>query len=287
MKQLKIDSPAKINLILGIQGKRSDGYHELKTVMHSLSLADQIIITPNQSGLDVTCDHAQVPDGPKNLAYQAAVRLARLAGVNPQVRIKIKKIIPVAAGMGGGSSNAATVLLGLSKWWRFEDKSKLRQLAKSLGADVPFFLNGGCQLGIGRGDRLYRWPAVPGINLVIVNPAINVSTADVYKKFKMALTSEKPCINMMRQALMINNVDEIGHYLFNHLAMVTEKEYSVIGKIRDELTALGATATLMTGSGPTVFGIVPTKRLAGTIKKKMSLHYPYVVATQTGYAWNE
>ncbi len=278
---LSLESPAKVNLILEIKGKRPDGYHELKTVMHSLKLADRLTFQPGGQGLTVCCDHPEVPEGEANLVYRAVNQLAQAKGVNPRVKIRIYKNIPVAAGMGGGSSNAATALLGCARLWKIDNKPLLIKLAKRLGSDVPFFLNGGCMLGTGRGERLRIWPAMPGLLMAVINPGVKVATAAVYKKFNLTLTTKKACINMMRQALVEKNALKIGKNLFNHLEQVTAGEQPVIGKIKSELLALGATAAMMTGSGATVFGLLPSRQVARRVQKTLAARYPFVVVTQT------
>lgn len=285
MNAFTLRSPAKVNLILEIKGKRPDGFHDLKTVMHSLTLADVMSFKPNNTGLKIICSHPQVPNDERNLAYQAALRLSQAYGIEPKVTITIKKNIPVAAGMGGGSSNAATALLGLAKMWEIDNKKKILSIAKSLGSDVPFFLSGGCQLGIGRGDRLYKWPQCEQLKMVVVNPGFSVSTAKVYKNFKLGLTRKKACINMMRQAVIEKNAFKISKYLFNHLALVTEKAHPEVVEIKNALISLGATAALMTGSGPTVFGLVSSDKIAHFIYQKLVSRYPFVAVTSTGVAY--
>ncbi len=278
---LSLKSPAKVNLILHVKGKRPDGYHEVETVMHSLNLADRLTFRPSRQGLSVSCDHPDVPEGEANLVYQAVSRLAQAKSIPANVKIKIYKKIPVAAGMGGGSSNAATALLGCARLWGIEDKRLLLKLAKTLGSDVPFFLTGGCMLGTGRGERLRPWPAAPGLLMAVVNPGFKLSTAAVYKKNNLTLTTPKAYINMMRRALVEKNALKIGKNLINHLEQVAIGERPVINKIKAELLSLGATAAMMTGSGPTVFGLLPSARVARRVKNTLSARYSFVTVTQT------
>jgi len=283
MPVLTVKAPAKINLILEIQGQRPDGYHALRTVMHTLELSDTLRICANAPGLKITCDHSAVPVDERNLVYQAAELLAKQCGIEPRVHIHIYKRIPIAAGMGGGSSDAAATLLGLMQFWNLNVRytTQLVQIAKRLGSDVPFFLYGGCALGTGRGERIYPWPAFPGMRIALINPGFPVSTAHVYKKFSLRLTRKKACINMMRRAIKKKNVVKIGENLFNDLESVTEGLYPLVRKIKQDLLDCGASAALMTGSGPTVFGLLPSAKIAEQIKKDLGSHYQIVLVTRT------
>lgn len=279
-RTLILHAPAKVNLILEVQGRRPDGYHALKTVMHALELADTLRFSENSGGLRLVCSHPQVPTDERNLVYQAAIRLARRAGITPRVTIRLTKRIPVAAGLGGGSSDAATALLGLARWWRLGPRAPLARLARELGSDVPFFLNGGCALGTGRGERLTPWPSAPGLWLVLVNPGFPVSTAEVYRNFRLQLTRKKACISMMRSALKQKNADKISKKLFNHLEWVTLAAHPQVARIKQDLLAGGALGALMSGSGPTVFGLAPDRRTAWQIKGQLQTKYPVCLVTR-------
>ncbi|MCD4813566.1 4-(cytidine 5'-diphospho)-2-C-methyl-D-erythritol kinase [bacterium] len=281
MRVLTLHAPAKVNLFLEIIGKRDDGYHELKTVMHTLDLADTLKLSERRRGIRITCNHPDVPTDERNLVFQAAQLLADKFGVLPNVGIHIQKRIPVAAGMGGGSSDAAAALIGLSRFWSGKQPKMLLNVAKQLGSDVPFFLAQGCALGLGRGEKIRPWPACPGIHLVVVNPGFSVSTAAVYKKFNLRLTRKKACINMMRLAVKEKNAGKIGRYLFNHLESVTEKMHPEITEIKADLLRLGAAGVLMAGSGATVFGLVRSGTAARKIAQQLKQRYPTVIATQT------
>lgn len=286
MRPLKIAAPGKINLVLEVLRRRPDGYHAVRTIMHSLELADTLTITGGDRGVRVTCDHPGVPENEGNLVHRAARLLAETAGIEPAVHIHIAKRVPVAAGMGGGSSDAAAALRGLSRFWNLRpDSRKLASLAARLGSDVAFFLRGGCALGTGRGERIYPWQAVPGMWVAIVNPGVPVSTAEVYKKLNLQLTSQKNYINLMRPAIYRKNPIKISQNLFNQLENVTLTMQPVIGRIKEELTACGVLAAMMTGSGPTVFGLLPSRAAGETVLKTLGARYPVVLVTRTGRAW--
>jgi 4-diphosphocytidyl-2-C-methyl-D-erythritol kinase len=281
MRAITLLAPAKVNLILEILGKRPDGYHELKTIMHSLELADTLTFKQHGQGIKITCDHPGVPQNSDNLVYKAAQLLKAETKVEQGVHIHIKKRIPVAAGMGGGSSDAATALRGLVKFWGIKTRPDLIKIAKQLGSDVPFFLQGGCVLAVGRGEKLKTWPAFPRLPLVVVNPGISVATAVVYKKFSLGLTSQKAYINMMRLALIGKNPIKLSRNLFNHLELVTEKLVPQVREIKQKLLQSGAIGVLMTGSGPTVFGVMPSVAVGKKIVRLLKREYPLVVLTRT------
>ncbi len=281
MTPFTLKAPAKVNFILEIQGKRPDGYHELKTVMQALELSDYLTFYPCSQGLKITCDNSQVPVNEKNIVYQAVKICADQFQKEPKLHIHIQKRIPIAAGMGGGSSDAATALLGLKQLWKLRDMPKIIKIAKSLGSDVPFFLHGGCALGIGRGERIYPWPVFKKMPVAVINPGFPVSTAKVYKKFRLRLTRKKACINMMRRAIEMKNAVKISGFLFNDLESVTQILFPAILRIKQELLQCGAQGVLMSGSGPTVFGLLPSQQVAKQIKSKLGLRYQSVIITRT------
>ncbi len=186
MHALTLSAPAKINLVLEVLRRRPDGYHEIRSVLHTLDLADTLVIRSGPPGVHLTRDRADLSTGPDNLVLRAATVLAEALHVRPAVSLHLVKRVPVAAGLGGGSSDAAATLLGLCRFWRKRpDPKHLTALAAGLGSDVPFFLSGGCAEVRGRGERVHPWPAVPGLWVILVNPGIAVPTADVYRKLKM------------------------------------------------------------------------------------------------------
>jgi 4-diphosphocytidyl-2-C-methyl-D-erythritol kinase len=286
MRPLTLAAPAKINLVLEVLRRRPDGYHEIRSVMHALALSDTLTIRAGAPGVRLTCDPPGLPTGPDNLVHRAAVLLSGALGRTPAVHIHLRKRVPVAAGLGGGSSDAAATLRGLCRFWRVRlTPRRLADLAAELGSDVPFFLRGGCALASGRGERLHPWPAVPGLWIALVNPGIAVPTSAVYKNLKMPLTSRKNYINLMRPAIVRKNPTKIGLNLFNRLEEVTLGEHPVIGRIKAELLDSGATAALMSGSGSTVFGLLPSRAVGERILKTFGPRYPVVRLTRTVGPW--
>jgi 4-diphosphocytidyl-2-C-methyl-D-erythritol kinase len=252
MNSIVLKAPAKVNYRLDVLRRRADGYHELRMVMQRIDLCDEILIKLKDSpGIDVICDKGGVPDGPGNIAWQAADALLKKSRLDVGIEISIKKNIPVAAGLGGGSSDAAAVLMGLNELLdlRLSD-DQLMETGVRLGADVPFFILKSSALAEGIGERLTRIDKTPDLWLVLVNPNIHVSTAWVYKNLQ--LTSDKT-VNII--SLLYNGIGDICAILGNDLESVTINRFPVIGGIKESLNAAGASGSLMSGSGPTVFGL--------------------------------
>ncbi len=282
MKRLTVKAPAKINLVLDVVRKRKDGYHDIKTVMHTLEMADSLTFTPRKEGIYLSCDRPGVPTDERNLVMQAARALCAEFKVDYGVHIHLQKRIPVAAGMGGGSSDAAAALVGLCRFWDIPvDYPRLTTLAARLGSDVPFLLKGGCALCTGRGEKVKEWPSAPGIWLVIVNPGFAVPTPTVYQKLKLPLTREKNYITLLRPAVSNKNPVKIGQYLHNDLETVTLAMHPEIGRIKETLQTCGVTGALMSGSGPTVFGILPSAEVGRAVLKGLGSRYSFVSITRT------
>lgn len=257
MQSISLLSPGKVNLRLDIVGKRSDGYHELRSLMERVSLADEIDMKIVEKGITVTCDHEGVPNDESNVAFKAVKEILAYSSRNVGVEVHIKKRIPVAAGMGGGSSNAATVIKGINHLLKLKlAKEKLMKIGLKVGADVPFFLFEGPALAEGIGEQLKKIKAMPKLLFLIVNPSIAVRTDWVYSRYqlegiKFAGNTEVPNIYRTKK--------DVAKILHNDLEKVTIKEFPIVGEIKDEMLKLGALASMMTGSGPTVFGIFADK----------------------------
>jgi 4-diphosphocytidyl-2-C-methyl-D-erythritol kinase len=267
---LIVTARAKINLRLRVVGRRADGYHDLETIMLPVSVADRVSLTPAPSGIEVRSDSAQAPGGPDNLAHRAAEAFARATGRDAAVRIDLRKRIPVAAGLGGGSSDAAAVLLGLNRLaGRPLSETDLMALGRDLGADVPFFLGPGPALAEGVGDVLTPLENFPRPWLVLVHPQVEVSTAQIYRRLPASLTTQPACsiFESLKSSpwpsppsgagsgLGPEVLDRLARLLVNDLEPVTESLQPVVGEIKAALLAAGAAGALMTGSGPAVFGL--------------------------------
>lgn len=255
MDSLIIKAPAKVNTLLRVTGRRENGYHDLQMVMVPLSLSDEITLTKISNGIEFGSDGATDAGmvGEKNLAYRAARILAEAAGVNTGVKIYLQKKIPVAAGLGGGSSDAASVLKGLNYLWNINwPAEKLAELGARLGADVPFFCYGGPAFVEGIGDKVRPYKEFPNLSLLLINPGFAVPTPWVYKQWDLQLT---PKAHNVKSPPHFNKLGDVVKSLHNDLEAVTIPAYSEIALIKDKLSELGAVGALMSGSGPTVFGV--------------------------------
>jgi 4-diphosphocytidyl-2-C-methyl-D-erythritol kinase len=251
---LVVRSYAKINWTLDVLYLRQDAYHEIRTIYQTVSLFDRLELTPAE-GILVKCDHPAVPCDDSNLVYKAAAALQQAAATRTGARIRIEKQIPVGGGLGGGSSNAAATLLGLSRLWRLNTgPAALFEIAAGIGSDVPFFLVGGTAIGAGRGEEVYPLADVKWDNLLLVNPGSCVSTASAYKGLKRLTTMDSARI-IPFTLLAANGIRKLPLEVWNDLeesVLVTNPE---IDHIKRRLKALGARQALMSGSGATVFGV--------------------------------
>ena len=259
MGKLQLLAPAKVNYRLDVLGKRPDGYHDLRMVMQRVDLCDEVIITLSATpGIRVVCGKHGVPDGPGNIAWRAAEALLKLSGKDVGIDISISKRIPVAAGLGGGSSDAATVLMGVNELLDLGlSDRQLMEIGVQLGADVPFFIFKRPALAEGIGDELTAMESMPTLWVVLVNPGIHVPTAWVYQNLK--LTTKKPA-SIIRGSY--RNAAEVAGLLSNDLEPVTCGKHPLLEEIKDMLMAAGATGALMSGSGATVFGIFEDEAVA-------------------------
>ncbi len=256
-------SPAKLNLRLQILGKREDGYHEILSLMQPISLYDGVGLSISRGkGIELAVKGRPIPSGRGNLAWRAAELLLERAGIDAMVRICIKKVIPVAAGLGGGSSNAATVLQGLNELLgRPLDSHALFDLARRLGADVPFFLMKGAAIARGIGDILEP-VELPRPWYVLVWPGRSISTSAVYRAFNFDLTKVDLDINMRCSIENLGGVESLRALLYNDLERVTLRMCPEIEDIKGSLREQGAIGALMSGSGATVFGLFRDKASA-------------------------
>lgn len=283
---MKIKSPAKLNIRLKVTGRRPDGYHELVSIMVPVALFDLIELESNQTqGITISCQGFSVPENEDNLVYRAARTFFSRTGIKQGVSINLTKNIPVAAGLGGGSSNAANTLKALNEMWSnplaFQD---LEALAVSLGADVPFFLHNSPCIARGIGEILEHIEKWPRFWYVIVMPPISVSTAWVYGNLKLKLTADE-YIFILRY--LAKEMFQIAGILENDLETVTATHFPVINTIKEALVHTGAEGALMSGSGPSVFGIFKSKDLALSAKRHLaSLNLGEVFAV-TGLLFGE
>ncbi|MCK1995402.1 4-(cytidine 5'-diphospho)-2-C-methyl-D-erythritol kinase [Peribacillus muralis] len=250
-------APAKINLALDVLFKRPDGYHEVEMIMTTVDLADRIElkeIMGNQ--IQILSHNRFVPDDHRNLAYQAAFILKERFGINKGVSITIEKNIPVAAGLAGGSSDAAATLRGLNRLWKLGlSMDELAEIGAEIGSDVSFCVYGGTALARGRGEKITHLPAPPKCWVILAKPTIGVSTADIYKRLQVS-KMDHPDVPAMITAIKENSYQDVCAGLGNVLEQVTLQLYPEVANIKDQMKTFGADSVLMSGSGPTVFGLV-------------------------------
>ena len=252
---MQVRSYAKINWTLDVLFKREDGFHELRTIYQTVSLHDTLNITATIGQLEILCNDPRVPTDETNLVFKAAALLRETAGISKGARIEIEKRIPVAGGLGGGSSNAAATLLALVKLWQVEiDDRTLFQIAARLGSDVPFFLIGGTALGVGRGEEVYAIEQAQCEHLLLVNPGFGVSTRDAYEKLSRLTRAGSPS-NIPFTLLAAKGVSGLPLVARNDLEENVLAAHPEIAEVKRRLLSLGARHAQMSGSGATVFGV--------------------------------
>jgi len=263
MSILELNARAKINLSLDVVRKRPDGYHDVKMIMQTIGLHDRVRIEASDSGIEVSCNCPWAPSGAGNIAYKAAQLLMDTCKVKQGVKISIDKRIPVAAGLAGGSSDAATVLKGLNELFSLGlNEVELMKYGKQIGADVPYCIKGGTALSEGIGEVLTELEPLPRTDIVLVKPKIGVSTAWVYKNLDLQRIETRPDTDMLITAIKNNRVDILAKNMCNVLETVTVQKYGVIDEIKSKLLKLGALGSMMSGSGPAVFGIFRDRQSA-------------------------
>ncbi len=265
-KSLTIHSPAKVNLYLRILRKRPDGFHELDTLFERISLSDTLTLTKRKSGVRVFCTDKTVPTGPENTVTRAAFALQKETGTSKGVSIRIRKRIPAAAGLGGGSSNAAAALMGLNRLWRLGlSRRKLLAIGASIGSDVPFFLlDTSFAVAAGRGELLRKVAHKgPKIWHVLVKPPFGISTKEAYGAFRPErLTPPRADAKLLLHSIQKGPSSTLAKLLINSLEGSLNKRVTAVLRIKRELVRRGAKAALLSGSGSTVFGIFPSKSSA-------------------------
>ncbi|UZJ78956.1 4-(cytidine 5'-diphospho)-2-C-methyl-D-erythritol kinase [Fictibacillus sp. KU28468] len=254
--KISIKAPAKINLSLDVLGKREDGYHEVKMIMTTVDLSDRVELTLlEENRITIESTGGFVPLDQRNLAYQAALLLKKTFGIKKGVGIHIAKNIPVAAGLAGGSSDAAAALKGLNEIWKLGlSLDELAVLGAKIGSDVSFCVYGGTAIASGRGEHIQHIKAPPPCWVLLAKPPIGVSTAEVYRRLDTK-TIDHPDIEAMVHAIETNDYEGVCGQLGNVLETVTLPIYPEVKQIKDQMHRLGADGVLMSGSGPTVFGL--------------------------------
>ena len=264
MRQVGLKAYAKINLGLDVLRKREDGYHEVRMVMQSVKLYDKLTMKKiSKNEILLTTNLGYLPNNDKNLVYKAIQLMKEEYGLTQGVKADLEKKIPVAAGMAGGSTDAAAALVGMNRLFHLKlSKERLMELGARLGADVPYCVLRGTALSEGIGERLTLLEPLPDCYILIAKPGINVSTRFVYENLEADKLLWHPDIDGMMEALKRGELKGVTDRLSNVLETVTEKKYPIIGKIKKTMVDHGALNAIMSGSGPTVFGIFDKEQTA-------------------------
>ncbi len=273
MKELQLRAYAKINLGLDVIRRLENGYHEVKMIMQTVGIYDELTFERIPSGIVLTTNHGELPLDENNLIYKAVRLMQENYGVTEGVKVHLQKNIPVAAGMAGGSTDAAVTLKAMNALFDLQaSEEDLRRLGVKIGADVPYCIMGGTALAEGIGEKLTALPKAPDCYLLVAKPDINVSTKYVYEHLDAKEGYDHPDIDGMVEAIKAGSLKGITDRLGNVLENVTIEAHPIIATIKERMLALGADNSLMSGSGPTVFGIFTDKDKAekayGQIKEE-------------------
>ena len=274
---MRLRALAKINLGLDVLGKREDGYHELRMIMQTINMYDQLEIEVSQEpGIHISTNLPFIPTNENNLVYKAAKLLMDEFQITQGVRVELQKFIPVAAGMAGGSSDAAAAMIGVNRLFGLGLSVKeLMERGVKIGADVPYCLLRGTALAEGIGDKLRSLPACPGCYVLIGKPGISVSTKYVYQNLKANELTDHPDIDGIVDSLKNGDLQGICDRLGNVLETVTIRDHPMIDEIKTFLIEQGASGALMSGSGPTIFGIFQEKSTARKALENMR-QFPFI-----------
>ena len=284
MKSIALRSPAKLNLFLKVTNKRKDGYHNLVTLFERVDLFDEIKISVNRTGaIRIFCKDREVPKGPRNLVFKAARLIKDDFALANGMDIYIKKRIPVAAGLAGGSSNAAAALMGINRLLKLSlSKKELIDYAKRIGSDVPFFLhNGSWALGKQRGDAVKPLKLRAKIWHVLVVPRLKVYSSQVFRALNLKLTKKNDNVNILIRALRDYDLSRAACFLRNDLESTIIRFHPNLLRVKDQLKRLGAQGVAFSGSGPSVFGMVHSKNEAKKIADVLRKRYKRVFVVKT------
>lgn len=277
---LEKDSPGKVNLLLNILGKRTDGFHELETVMHPIKVFDRLSLERKGQGIQLSCSDPSLPTDSRNLVYRAAEKFLETAKIKDGVGLYLDKKIPLAAGLGGGSGNAATTLLGLNELFDQPLASEqLQSIAASLGSDIPFFLQSKPALGTGRGEcikPLEFFPALRGARFLLIHPGFGIPTPWAYEnlaRFPSALNGQPGRAQKLVSALQKTDLKTAATEFYNSLEAPALKKYPLLALFQEFLREEGATATLMSGSGSTTFAVLQDQSAAEELAQKFQGHF--------------
>ena len=279
MNSISLKSRAKINLSIDVIGKREDGYHIVEMIMQTIDLYDDIKLKElEEDNIIIKSECSYIPLNEDNIVYKAAKLIKEKMDIKKGIEIFIKKNIPVAAGMAGGSSNAAAVLVGLNELWKLcLSKDELRDLGLKLGADVPFCIEGGTALAEGIGEKLTYIKGInKDVNILVCKPDIFVSTKEVYQSLDIKNIEKRPDNKLLIEKLKNDDIVSVSNNMVNVLEEVTSKKYSDIKVIENIIAKNGAMGTMMSGSGPTVFGFFDNEEKAKRARVELLENYSQV-----------
>jgi len=269
---LRVKAYAKVNLFLEITKRRADGYHILSTLFQTISLADELTLKPSDI-LQLSCSDPTLPTDERNLAYRAAAQLRNRLSEKAGALIYLKKNVPTGAGLGGGSSDAGTLLATLPHWWRRQPSTRLlHSCALKLGADVPFFLKGGTCAAGGIGDQLRPLPKLPKTWMVLVYPGFGVSTKEAYAKVRVPLSGKKSIHKLI--PLLSKRPEAWTSHLFNRFEDFVFPDHPELPRLKQSLIAAGCLNAIMSGSGSTVFGVVAHQAKGRAVYETIRKKYP-------------
>jgi 4-diphosphocytidyl-2-C-methyl-D-erythritol kinase len=284
MAEIRLKARAKINLTLDVLQRLNSGYHQVEMILQQIDLSDEVgIVSDGQKGcIRVESNCSTLPKDGDNIAYGAAQLIKDMYGIKQQATITLQKSIPVAAGLGGGSADAAAVILGLNRIWGLGlDIPAMMKLGTRLGADVPFCILGGTALARGIGEVLTPIPSDLSLDILLVKPDLMVSTASVYKSLDITSISKRPDNYGMIEALKAGDNEGIADRMFNVLEGVTVKRHPEIGIIKKDMMVRGALGAIMSGSGPTVAGLYENQQGALAAAEFFKTKYKEVIVTKT------
>jgi 4-diphosphocytidyl-2-C-methyl-D-erythritol kinase len=279
-RSLEKSSPCKVNLLLNILGRRPDGFHELETVLHPVAISDRLVFAAAGRGIELTCTDPALPTDQNNLVHRAATAFLQAAGISDGVKIHLEKKIPLAAGLGGGSGNAAVTLLGLNELFGLAlPAGRLAELAASLGSDVPFFLQSRPALAVGRGEKLTPcnpFPAMQGVCFLLVYPGFGISTAWAYQslsRFPAALNGRPGRTRQLVDLLEGSGLTAAIREFYNSLEAPALEKFPLLAILQEFLRTNGALAALMSGSGSTIFALAGSRTAAEELGEKVKAKF--------------
>lgn len=282
MDEITLDSFGKINLALDVLYKREDGYHEINTLMQQIDLKDKVKLKNKKKGITIECNDKNVPLDNRNLAYKAWEKITQKTGVDKGIHITIDKKIPVAAGLAGGSSNGATVLKGLNILWDLNlTEKELMEIGLEIGADIPFCIIGGTAWGKGIGEKLTRLKRFSNKIVLLANVGVPVSTAYVYNQLDLDNINNRVDIEKIIKYMEDDNLSKMAENMINVMEQVVVRKHPIVSEIKADMIKYGALGSIMSGSGPTVFGLFDDKEKSLKCKKELEkkIDKVYIVRT--------